>query len=252
MDIFIKPINDIAIVILEDDPIDQIKIKIMLSEPISSQYNFRIEGVFTQLGDLLLYLTNHQVDLILSDIFIQNETVGIELLRKLRDTTTPIVLMTGSQENGLFLEAQKYRSVHYLIKPFHAISLQSAIEKALDEYNKSKQYDFLDKKYLYLSSKTGQRDQVWFTEIVYIEAEDNYCYIHTPTKKYVLKKSLSKLLSDDLDARFIRIQHKYAVNKLHIKKAETDIVQLTGELVLPVGRSFRKELNDAVKRHTKF
>jgi DNA-binding LytR/AlgR family response regulator len=240
---------EVIIVLLEDDPIDQIKMKFMLSEHTSSQYKFHLAGIFTQLDDLLKYLTNQKVDLILSDIFIQKKSVGIELLKKLRDIATPIVLMTSSQDQEVFLEAQRHRSVQYLVKPFHAITLHSAIEKALEEYSKSKQYDFIDKKYLYLSSKTGQYDQVWFSEIVYIEAEDSHCFIYTLTKKYILKKSLSKLLSEVLDDYFIRIHHKYAVNRGHIQKLDADILQLIGQIVLPIGKSFRKELNTFIKRH---
>ncbi len=242
--------DNILIVLLEDDPIDQIKIEIMLAERISSQHKYLLGGIYTQLDDLLTYLSNHEVDLILSDIFIQKKPVGIELLKALQGTPTPVVLMTTSQDQELFLEAQRYRSVNYLIKPFHAISLQSAIEKTLEEYNKSKHYDFVDKKYLYLSSKTGQRDKVWFTDIIYIEAEDSHCYIYTLTKKYVLKKSLSKLLAEELSNHFTRIHHKYAVNKVHIQQSETDILQLTGQVVLPVGKSFKKEVNSFLKRHT--
>jgi DNA-binding LytR/AlgR family response regulator len=239
--------EEITIVLLEDDPIDQIKMEIMLAEQISSRYTYRLISPFTQLEDLLRYLHNHKVDLILSDIMIENKPVGIELLKILRDTLIPIVLMTSSQDPKLFSEAQRYRNVHYLIKPFHAISLQATLEKTIEEYRKSKQYDFLDGKYLYLSSKMGQREQVWLTDIVYIEAEDSYCYIYTLTKKYVLKKSLNKLLSEDLDERFIRIHHKYAVNKAGIRKAESDTIQLTEQVELPVGKSFKKDLNSLLK-----
>lgn len=243
------PISDIVIAMLEDDPIDQIKIEIMLAERISSQYKYRLGGTYTQLEDLITYLNDHEVDLVLSDIMIGNKPIGIELLKVLRDTLVPVVLMTTSQDQKLFLEAQKNLSVQYLVKPFHAITLQSAIEKTLEAHQKSKQYDFVDKKYLYLSSKSGQQDQVWFTEIVYIEADDSHCYINTLTKRYILKKSLTKLLGEELKNHFIRIHHKFAVNKVHVQHSEANTLKLTGQVVLPVGKSFKKDLNGFIKRH---
>ncbi len=243
------PISDIVIAMLEDDPIDQIKIEIMLTELISSQYKYHLGGTYTQLEDLVKYLNNHKVDLVLSDIMIENKPIGIELLKILRDTLVPVVLMTTSQDQKLFLEAQKNLSVQYLIKPFHAITLQSAIENTLEAQKKSKQYNFIDKKYLYLSSKSGHQEQVWFTEIVYIEADDSHCYIHTFSKRYVIKKSLTKLLGEDLNEHFIRIHHKFAVNRIHIQQSEANTLKLAGPVVLPVGKSFRKELNSLLKRH---
>lgn len=243
-------VNDISVAILEDDTIDQIKIEMMLTKHLSSQYKYRLGGIYSKLDDLITYLNDHKVDLILSDIMIDNKPIGLELLKIFKDTQLPVVLMTSSQDPKLFLESQKYLSVHYLIKPFHAITLQSTIEKTLEAHQKSKQYDFLDKKYLYLSSKAGHKDQVWFAEIMYIEADDSHCYIHTSAKKYVLKKSLSKLLEEDLNDQFIRIHHKYAVNRIHIQHSKADTVQLTEPIVLPVGKSFRKELKGFIKKHT--
>lgn len=242
--------NDIVVVVLEDNPIDQIKMQVMLSKSISTQYQFHVGGIFTELDALLAYVATHKVDLVLSDIMIDGQPLGIELLRSFRHTNLPIILMTLSQEEELFMKAQQYRSIHYIIKPFHAISLHSAIEKALEEHQKSKQYDFLDKKYLHLSNKTGQKEYVWFTEIIYIEADDSYCYVYTSTKKYILRKSLHKLLSEDLNDLFIRIHHRYAVNKLHIQTSKTDMLKLVGEISLPIGRSFKKEVNEVLKRHT--
>jgi len=241
--------DEVKIVLLEDDPVDQIKIEIMLKESISSQYKFNLVGVFTHLETLLSYLSSHKVDLILSDIFIQRKPVGIELLKKNRDAATPVVLMTLSHSHEIFVEAQSYRLVHYLIKPFHSISLQSTIYKALEEYQRSKQYDFVDKKFLYLSTKANNKEQVRFADIVYIEADDSHCYIHTLTKKYVMKKSLNKLLSEEFNAQFIRVHHKYAANPLHILTSELDILRLTGQVVLPVGKSFKKGIGDFLKRH---
>ena len=220
----------------------------MLSKSISTQHTFHLGGIFAELDALLTYINNHKVDLILSDIMIKDQPLGIELLKRLQNTTVPIILMTLSQEEDLFVEAQHYRNVHYLVKPFHAISLQSAIEKTLEEYEKNKLHDFLDKKYIRLSSKTGQQDQVWFSEIIYVEADDNYCYIYTLTKKYILRKSLNKLLVE-LDDNFIRIHYSYAVNKLHIKTSATDILKLTNDILLPVGRSFKKVIKEYLKKH---
>ncbi|NBB23451.1 response regulator [Runella sp. CRIBMP] len=239
--------NDIIILVLEDNPLDQIKMRVMLSKPISTLYRFHLGGIFTELDPLIHYLSGHQVDLVLSDIMIKEQPVGIHLLKKLRDASVPVILMTLSQEEELFVEAQQYRRVPYLIKPFHAISLQSTIEKALEEHYKNKLYDFLDKKYLYLSNKTGQRDRVWFDEIVYIEYDDNYCQFHTPTKKYLLRKSLSMLLSEDMNDLFIRVHHRYAINKIHIQIVKADLITLVGDITLPVGRSYKREVSDTLR-----
>ncbi|AUD02647.1 LytR/AlgR family response regulator transcription factor [Spirosoma pollinicola] len=237
----------INILLFEDDPVDRIKVEIMVSEMISDRYEYHLIRVVDQLDDLLAYLKTNRVDLILSDIFIQKKAVGIELLKSLKQSTIPIILLTNSHEKEIFLQAQHQRSVHYLIKPFHQFSLHSIIEQTLDANLASKRYSFLDRNYLYLSHKTGQYKQVFFEEIVFVEAERTHCFIHTIGKKFVLKISLTKLLLDKLDTSFIRIHNKYAVNKQYIKQFENDTVQLIGSSCLPIGRSYKNIVTNFIK-----
>ena len=238
----------INVIVLEDNPIDQIRIKFMLSECISEQYNFKLVGVFSQGEELLKSLEQHKVDLVISDIFIEDKPVGIELLKKISAISIPFILMTQSKDSKLFLEAQQKNSIPYLVKPFHTFTLLSTMLKALEERRRNTQSEFLNLKFLYLTHKTGHQEQVWFTEIVYIEAIDSHCYIYTIAKKYTLKKSLKKLLTEDLNEQFIRVHHKFAVNKHHIHKSVNGTVILTNNLTLPVGRAFSKDLNTSLKR----
>jgi DNA-binding LytR/AlgR family response regulator len=125
--------------------------------------------------------------------------------------------------------------------------LQSILEKALDEWEQSKQHDFIDHKFFYLSGLGGQREQVSFRNIIYLASESNNCFIFTDTKKYVTKKSLTKILNEDLGDGFLRIHQQYIVNKLHLKIIKPNSVVVKGEIELPIGKSYRKEVNDFLK-----
>ncbi len=205
-------------------------------------------GIFDKSEDLLLHIENHQTDIILSDIFTKNLPTGIELLKKLKFVNIPIVLVTQSQDREVYAEALRHRKVHYLIKPFHQLSLQSTLEMALNEHFTSKHHNFSDKKFLYLSGKAGQREQVFFYEIVYVEADDNYIFIYTTTKKYIQRISLNKFLSESLDENFVRIHHKYAIHKMHLKKTDGDVLHLTGKVELPIGKSYKKGITEMLKK----
>ena len=142
--------KQVTIVLLDDDPIDCIKVEIMVSEFITNEMTFRLVAVFSELDALLTYLQTHTVDIIISDIFTEKKATGIELLKTLRHNQTPIILVTQSLEKEVFTEAKKYRKFHYLIKPFHQLTLQSTIENIMAENFKEKAYNALDKQYLFL------------------------------------------------------------------------------------------------------
>lgn len=86
--------NKINIVLLEDDQIDQIKIEIMIAGFISNEYAFKLIGMFDKFEVLLEFLETETVDIIISDIFTQKRATGIELLKRMKNNTIPIILIT--------------------------------------------------------------------------------------------------------------------------------------------------------------
>lgn len=58
----------INIVLLEDDPIDRIKIEIMIAEFTSNEYDFKLVKMFESPGLLLKFLETQTLDVIISDV----------------------------------------------------------------------------------------------------------------------------------------------------------------------------------------
>lgn len=149
----------IKIVLLEDNPVDALKIELMLTEA-NRKHQYKLLGVFTTLPSLIEYQQHNEVDIVLSDIYIGSEPSGIELLQYLQKKQVPVVMMTSSPDNKLYTTAQQLKPVHYLIKPFHSLTLHSTLENVIFDYEQSKQYKFIDQKYLYLSGVGGQSSVV--------------------------------------------------------------------------------------------
>jgi DNA-binding LytR/AlgR family response regulator len=234
--------NNIDIVLVEDDPIDTIKIQLMVSEFLSDQYRYRLVGTFNEINSAIHFVEQKNVDIIISDIFTKKKPTGIELLKKLHGGSIPIVFITQSQDQRVYQEAKKYRELSYLIKPFHLLTLQATIEKVISESNRDKNHCSINKEYLFLKNKQNNSERVNLEEILFLEAEGNYCFIHTINKKYVQKKSLTKILDEDLNNNFIRIHHSFAINKQHIKSLKNNLVKITNSIELPVSKSFKKYL----------
>lgn len=235
--------NIIRVVLLEDNPIDVLLFEMMLSEKIG-KYQYDLVGTFETVKPLLDFIETNSVDIILSDIFTKKEAMGLELLKNRKIMHYPIVLITSSHDRGVYSEAQQIKPVYYLIKPIHAIALTSVMERAIDDYKKSKQYDFLDKKFLRLIGRGGQAEQILLKDIIYVESEGNNCIIHAVSgNKYVKKKSLSKMLLEDLgNTSFIRVHQRYIVNKLQAFIIKYQCIKLSNEIELPIGKNFRKDL----------
>lgn len=238
--------KNINIVLLEDDPIDRIKIEIMIAEFTSNQYIFQLVKIFESLELLLEFLETQTVDVIISDVFTKKRATGIELLKKIKNNvshTTPIILITQSQDLGVYQESQEYAHLQYLIKPFHKFTLQSTVENAISMNREEQEDANFNKKFIFLKGNSDSTDKVKLDEILFLETDGNYCYIHIKNKKYIIKKSLNKILQDDLDDNFIRIHHRYAVNKQHIQMVKLHSLEISGKIDFPIGKSFKKLVN---------
>lgn len=242
----------IKVVLLEDDPIDRLKIEIMLSTSESSEYEIILIDTFNTLETFLLYLQNQikEIDVIISDIFINNRAKGLKLLKELANSDIPVILTTSSHDTAIYNEAKSIRRVQYLIKPFHKLTLQSSIILVFEENEIRKLHYEDDAKFLFLKSKLNHNERTNINDIIFIEAEGNYCYIHTQEKKYVLKKSLTKLISEDLDKLFVRTHSKFAVNKNYIKLLRSRTILLTNNVDLPIGISFKQTIKEFATLHS--
>jgi DNA-binding LytR/AlgR family response regulator len=242
----------IKVLLLEDNSIDTLKIEIMLSNTESSKYEIILHETFKTLETLLLYLQNHikEIDVIISDIFINDKAKGLQLLKEISNSDIPVILITSSHDAAIYNEAKSIRTVQYLIKPFHKLTLQSSIILVFEENEKRKIHFEDDAKFLFLNLKLNHSERTNINDIIFIEAEGNYCYIHTKEKKYVLKKSLAKLINEDLDKIFVRTHHKFAVNRNYIKLLSSRSILLTNNVDLPIGISFKQSIKVYASKHS--
>jgi DNA-binding LytR/AlgR family response regulator len=83
-------------------------------------------------------------------------------------------------------------------------------------------------------------------EVIYFNAEGNYCYVHVEGgRKHAIKISLRQLLMKLPEEIFVRIHKSYIVNinyltKLDLKERNAYVQ----DEVLPIGRTFTNELTD--------
>lgn len=234
--------SDINIVLLENDPIYRLKVEIMITQFTSNEYNFKLMSTFEELETLVKFLETQTVDVIISDVFTKKRATGLELLEKMKNNIIPVILITQSHNPEVYQEAKEYPNIQYLIKPFHPFTLQSIIENAII-YSRQDKDSSLNTRYIFLKGKSDNTDKIRFDEILFLETDGNYCFIHILNKKYILKKSLNKILQQDLDDNFTRIHHRFAVSKHHIQKVKLHSLEITGKIELPIGKSFKKIIN---------
>ena len=95
--------------------------------------------------------------------------------------------------------------------------------------------------------QNGVLQKLDWQEIYYIHADGNYCYLHTANKKFAVKISMRKLYERLEAFGFARVHKSYIVQSYYIDHIDTNNNSLNlGEVEIPIGRAFKKDLLDKV------
>ncbi len=165
-------------------------------------------------------------DLVFLDIQMPDMT-GFEVLEQLQ--VKPNIIFTTAYEQYA-IKAFETFSIDYLLKPIKEERLQQSIDKLKQfgrlnqEVNTVSLQEIIrqiqaPKQNTALPIRTGDRIVLLkYENIVYLEAQDKYVFIHTiEGQKHLTDQSLSAL-SEKLPSQFYRIQKSYIINKDKIKE----------------------------------
>lgn len=225
----------VKILIIEDDPIWSIFIETTIQES-----NYELIGSANTISKAKALIDGYKPDVVISDIRIQNSTVFDFLLEEIK-YDFPILFMTSHLDGDIFDMSTKIPKSTYLVKPFHKFSLLAALDLLISKYPIVKS---IEESFITVRGNQQQIKKIGFSEITWIEAKGNYCYIHTESsKKYVRKKSLKSFVAE-LDSRFLRIHKAFVVNQSYINRIElSNNLIIIGNDSIPLGRHYRSEFN---------
>lgn len=191
--------------------------------------------------DLTRIMDEQPVDLVFLDI--ETPVInGIEFLKTMAHP--PIVIITTAYPSYA-LEGFQLDVLDYLVKPITFNRFLKAVNKAKDYYQllqsasgNTAKADALDYFFIKCDYKY---EKIYFDDILYIQAMQNYITIHTQKGKYMTLLFL-KSIEEKLDANaFIRVHKSYIVSISKIEAIENnDIVIQTHRI--PISRNYQPEV----------
>lgn len=238
--------SKLKLLVIEDDLSYALELEMMLS------VDYELLPIAKSVDEALSILEKENVDLILSDIFLEGEATGIELSEQIRDKNIPIIMMTFSKDEELYQRSKANNLIAYLVKPFDALTLRSTIDLAITKMGLSP--ESIDSagalgEQVYQNSffirTNKQLVKVILSDIKWIQSDGNYCLVVTNNRKYAIKLSLTKILKKLPAKDFIQAHKRYLVQLNCITQIDTSANQLfVGEEPIPIGRKYKPELFD--------
>lgn len=168
--------------------------------------------------DLLAYVKENGADLCLVDININGDLNGIQTVARLPEKQRmPIIYLTSQGDKQTFEQAKETKPSAYLLKPYNAFELQTAIELAIDHFEGEPETNEEDKGLHIIDDKvfirhSNRYDRIKVSDILYLEAFGNYTEIHTKVTKYTIVNQLGKIERTLSEKFMFRCHRSFIVN----------------------------------------
>ncbi|WP_299769140.1 LytTR family transcriptional regulator DNA-binding domain-containing protein [uncultured Dokdonia sp.] len=243
--------NKVQVLIVEDEIIVAQDIRDRLTD-----MNYEVIATAPSVDKAVAVIETHPtIDIIMIDIILKGDRDGIALARIINERfQIPFIFLTSHADSSLVERAKEVNPYAYILKPFNDRQVNIAIELALmnfsnktpgkdvftSEKESQKKAEVLQIKDSLFLKKNHHFERVPLKEILFIQADNNYCTIYTKSKKFLYAVVLKKIESQLPPANFIRTHRSYVVNINLVTGFEGNLLFMD-EHKIPVSKS-QKEL----------
>ena len=240
-----------SVLIVEDEMIIAANISLQLNN-----LGYQVTGIVPRAEEVLPHIKQQIPDILLMDINLKGEMDGIELANLiLTEFKIPIIYLTANADEVHFNRAKATNPYAFISKPFKKIDLQRAIELTtirVAEERKAKETEEVSQEPFVLSDSIFVRShdkmvKVNINDILYIEAERNYCKIHCKDKEYLLVATLKDLEEKLMVNNLLRIHRSFIVNLSHIDEIATTHVVIAKKAI-PISADLKKQLLQHIQK----
>lgn len=225
-------------IIIDDDEIDRLTV-------VSFAKKFpalNILGVFSNAEEAFTVLDKEEIQVLFLDIDMPSLN-GIEFRK--RAAHIPVcIFITAHPEHAA--ESFELDTLDFIVKPLKLERFSQTVTRIQDYMELRHKAELFEASIggdtIYI--KEGhEQTKVKLHDILYLEALKDYTKIVTPNKRHCVLSSLGLLLKESNFNSFVRIHRSYAVQKQYIKKILTNEVLLNNDVMIPIGRSYKENLN---------
>ncbi|MEH6536541.1 MAG: LytTR family transcriptional regulator DNA-binding domain-containing protein [Psychroserpens sp.] len=236
----------IKILIVEDEMIIAANISLQLTT-----LGYDVIGIVPRAEEALICVKHDEPHIVLMDINLKGDLDGIETVKLIQKTyDVAVIYLTANTDEVHFNRAKETNPYAFISKPFKKLDLQRAIELTLNrieqEKNNPKEVSHANSSPFLLSDCIFVRHhekmvKVDIKDILYIEAERNYCRIYSKGKEYLLVMTLKDMDKKLPNKHFLRVHRSFIVNLSQIDEIAKSHIVIAKKAV-PVSKSLKEEL----------
>ncbi len=230
--------NKIRILIVEDDMIIGANVSLLLTN-----LGYEVTGLVPRGEEALVHARENPPHILLLDINLKGNLNGVDTAKAIqKHADIPIVYLTANSDTATFELAKETRPKAFITKPFNKLNLQRTLElvaQTIGEEEKgaeTPEFELLEDR-IFIRHK-GKMIKLLLDDILYLEADRNYCKIVSQSADHTLSSSL-KVVADKLPhSQFIRVHRSYMVNISKLDIVAEDHLEIKRKSI-PLSKTYK-------------
>jgi len=233
----------ITYLVVDDDELDRLAV---ISEAAKYPYLQRL-GTCRSGTEAIEYINHLKPDIVFSDIEMPGAS-GMDMLRTLYGKIPIPVFITSHPEFAL--ESYDLEVFDYILKPLSSERFEKCMNRVLDFFRlrqRAMDIDNQSGESGYIMVKQGyEKHRLHHSDIVFLESMKDYTKIKTTSGQSLLVlETLSSLLLQLPQDKFLRIHRSYAVNRQKVESVAANKLSVGGQ-ELPIGKSFKSMVGSRI------
>ena len=194
--------------------------------------------------DIITYVNNNPVDVLILDINLKSQTSGIDIANKIRKINKKIYIIFATGHLEYLILAYKCKTFDYLPKPISMENLETTVLRLFDDVNENK----TNKNFI----KINNSNTIINSDLIYyIEKNKTKIVFKTKDAEYSTYSSFNQI-KDALPSSFIRCHKSYIVNTKNVESIENNTIHFdkTNNVVCSIGQVYKKNFLEVFKNES--
>ena len=194
----------------------------------------------TNESDVLQYMQNNSIDVLILDIQLHDRHNGLDIANKIRKYNKDCYIIFITAHSEFVFLAYKYKTFDYICKPLTKERLEETIIRLFSDINEQTQLN----RYIKLDNKNTILNE---NDIQYIKRDGMKIIFHTSTRDYEIYSSFAKL-QGELPKNFVRCHKSFIANINNIDKIEavSNLIHFKNNSICEIGPKYKENIMKGV------
>ena len=222
-------------IIIDDDKVS----RLVIEKYIKKTDFLELTEIFDNAEDAANFFNSkNKTELIFLDIEMPGMS-GVEFLEIL-DNLPQIIVVSAKEKYAL--QAIEFDVTDYLLKPVSYSRFLKAGTRAKNKYEEEAAK--LSPEGIFIKSSSSSFVRLFYDDVLFIEAMENYVLIQTTTKKHTIHFTMKALLEKLPSGKFIRVHRSFIVNRDKIERIDNNLIfmqSLEKSKSIPLSKSYKDD-----------